>query len=342
LEATLSVVIVAHDSAGDLARTLPAVSSELLPGDEVIVVDNDSSDDLAGVIAEALPAAVVLKMGANSGFAAAVNRGAELASGDLLLILNPDARPEPGFGVAIREPLLTHPEWSAWMGLVIHREGDRELINSAGNPVHFTGISWAGDHGRPAAEVGESRQVPTASGASLAVPLETWKRLGGFPSEFFLYQEDTDLSLRLRSIGEGVGLATGAVVDHEYEFEGGGSKWFWLERNRWAMIIRNYPAALLILLAPALLATELALIAAASAGGWLPAKVRAWWATLRWLPRLITERRRIQSVRSISAREFAGILTPDLDSPFLPEFVRGRAIRTALRLYWRAVKALLP
>lgn len=313
-----------------------------MPGDEVIVVDNDSSDDLVGVIAEALPAAVLLEMGANAGFATAVNRGADLASGDLLLVLNPDARPEPGFGTAIREPLLTHPEWSAWMGLVIHREDGRELINSAGNPVHFTGISWAGGHGLPAADAGESRPVPTASGASLAVPLDTWKRLGGFPEEFFLYQEDTDFSLRLRSIGEGVGLAAGAVVDHEYEFGGGASKWFWLERNRWAMIIRNYPAGLLLLLAPALLATELALVAAAAAGGWLPQKARAWWATIRWLPRLIAERRRLQSVRSISAREFAEILTPDLDSPFLPEIVRGRAIRTALRLYWRAVKALLP
>ena len=184
--------------------------------------------------------------------------------------------------------------------------------------------------------------MPTASGAALAVPLETWRRLGGFPAEFFLYQEDTDLSLRLRSVGEEIGLATGAVVDHEYEFGGGANKWFWLERNRWAMIIRNYPAGLLIPLAPALLATELALVAAAAAGGWLPQKVRAWGAVLVWLPRLMAERRRIQAVRSLSARAFAEILTPDLDSPFLPAAVRRGPIRTALRVYWRAVKALLP
>jgi len=342
LSKTLSVVIVAYDSAGDLGRTLPALGAELADGDEVIVVDNGSTDELAAVVSEHLPDARIESMGGNLGFAAAVNRGAELATRDLLLILNPDARPEPGFGEAIRRPAETHPHWAAWMALVIYREDGRELVNTVGNPVHFTGISWAGGHGTLAGDAGKSRPVPTASGACLAVPLETWRRLGGFPREFFLYQEDTDLSMRLRSGGETIGVATEAVVDHAYEFGGGASKWFWLERNRWAMIIRNYPLALLVLLAPALLATEIALIAAAGSGGWLPEKRRAWMATLGWLPRLIGERREIQSVRSISARNFALILTPDLDSPFLPAFVRRGPVRLALRAYWRVVLALLP
>jgi GT2 family glycosyltransferase len=310
LKAKLSVVIVAHDSAPDLARTLPALAAELEPGDEVIVVDNDSGDRLADVIAEALPAASVLAMGTNAGFAAAVNRGAAIATGDLLLVLNPDAKPEPGFGAAIRAPLET-------------------------------GSSWAGGHGLPAAPDAAPREVPAASGAALAVPLEVWRRCGGFPGEFFLYQEDTDLSLRLRSAGGSVGIVPEAVVDHDYAFAGGSRKWFWLERNRWAMVIRNYPTGLLVLLAPVLLMTEVALLAAAAGGGWLPEKVRSWVAVLRWLPRLAAERRTIRASRSISSREFAEILTPELDSPFLPAAVRHPAIRAGLRLYWRCVKALL-
>ncbi|MGB0119712.1 MAG: glycosyltransferase family 2 protein, partial [Solirubrobacterales bacterium] len=325
-----------------LGRTLPALGTELEDGDQVIVVDNGSTDELASVVSEHLPDARIETMGANLGFAAAVNRGAELAEGNLLLVLNPDARPEPGFGIAIRRPLKTHPDWAAWMGLVLYRENERLYINSAGNPVHFTGISWAGGHGEPAGEAGPEREVPTASGACLAMPLESWRRLGGFPEEFFLYQEDTDLSIRLRSANEKVGLLTEAKVDHAYEFGGAGTKWFWLERNRWAMIIRNYPAALLVLLLPALLATEIALFAAAASGGWLPEKRKAWTETLRWLPRLIGERRKIQAVRSVSARNFALILTPDLDSPFLPATVRRGPVRLALRAYWRVVLLLLP
>lgn len=131
------------------------------------------------------------------------------------------------------------------------------------------------------------------------------------------------------------------MVDHDYEFGVNDGKWRWLERNRLAFLVRAYPAALLALLAPALLATELALLVAAARGGWLRAKLAADLEFLRWLPRLLRERRRIQRRRTISAAEFATHLTPDLDSPFIPAIARSVPARTLLRLYWRAVRAAL-
>ncbi|MGK2956728.1 MAG: glycosyltransferase family 2 protein [Solirubrobacterales bacterium] len=342
MRASLSVIIVAWNSARYLARTLPALASELEAGDEVIIVDNDSGDDLAGVVAEALPAATTISMGSNAGYTTGVNAGAEAASGDLLVILNPDAMPEPGFGAAIRRPAEEGTHWAAWMALVVFQDGDRRLVNSCGNPVHFTGFAWAGGHGDDIRAESWSTTVPTASGACLAIPVDTWRRLGGFPDEFFLYQEDTDISMRIRSEGEAIGLVANAVVDHDYEFGRSGQKWLWLERNRWAMIIRNYPAGLLVLLAPAFLATELALLAVAAREGWLDQKLSAGRQVIRWMPRLIRERRRIQSSRSISARKFAEILTPDLDSQFFPDFVRSPPVRFLLRAYWRLARRLLP
>ena len=114
----------------------------------------------------------------------------------------------------------------------------------------------------------EPQEVAAASGACLAIPLRRWRELGGFPAPFFLYHEDIDLSMRLRLAGGRVGIEPAAVVDHDYEFAGRAEKWRWLERNRWAFLIRVYPARLLVLLAPALLLTELALIPVALAGGW--------------------------------------------------------------------------
>jgi GT2 family glycosyltransferase len=337
---SVSVLIVAWSSSAELRQTLPPLLRELREGDELIVVDNDSPDDSAAVARELAPAVKVVTMGRNRGFAGGANVGAASATGDLLVILNPDAMPLPGWGEAIRRPWLEGRGWSAWQGLVAG--ADATTINSAGNPVHFTGIVWAGMHDEPLSATPGPEVVTAASGACLAVPLDVWRRLGGFAEHFFMYHEDVDLSLRLRLMGETVGIEPRAVVAHDYEFTASaGNKWRWLERNRLATLVRVYPGAVLALLAPALLATEAALLLASVAGGWGAQKLRADAEAIAWLPHLLRERREIQKARAISAGEFAGALTADLDSPFIPEIARSGPARLALRAYWRVVRALL-
>ncbi len=336
---TLSVLIVSWNSRNELGRTLPALLPELSEGDELIVVDNDSSDGTPAAVRELAPAARVLPGGGNLGFAAGCNAAAAAAKGDLLVVLNPDAMPLPGFGEAIRRPWLQSRGWAAWQALVADAGGAR--INSAGNPIHFTGIVWAGGHGEPIAAAPPAGEVTVLSGACLAIPLRTWREVGGFPPQFFLYHEDVDVSLRLRLCGGTLGIEPAAVVDHDYEFGAREHKWRWLERNRLAFLVRAYPGPLLILLAPALLATELALLAVAASGGWGRQKLAANLEFLRWLPRLLRERRQVQATRTVSAAEFASWLSPDLDSPFIADAARSLPARLLLRGYWRATRLLL-
>jgi len=337
---TLSILVVAYENGDDLRRSLPALLPELGDDDELIVVENQQGDGSAEAVRELAPRARLLPMERNAGFTGGINAGAELASGDLLVILNPDAAPQPGFGEAIRRPYEEGREWGAWQALVADGGGRR--VNSAGNPLHFTGITWAGGHGRPLGEAPPAGEVAVASGACLAVPLRIWRETGGFPPEFFLYHEDVDLSVRIRMAGHAVGIEPAAVVAHDYEFSANAEKWFWLERNRLAFLVRTYPGALLALLAPALLATELALFPVAVAGGWGTEKLRANLAFLRWLPRLLRERRAVQRQRTITPAEFAAALTPDLDSELISPLARTRPARLLLRAYWRLVRLLLP
>jgi GT2 family glycosyltransferase len=336
---TLSVLIVSWNSREELSRTLPALLPELADGDELIVVDNDSDDGTPEAVLELAPQARVIRAGGNLGFAGGCNAGAAEASGELLVILNPDAAPLPGFGAAIRRPWLQSRGWAAWQALVAYAGGTR--VNSWGNPVHFTGIVWVGGHGRPIAAAPPASEVTALSGACLAIPLRTWREVGGFPERFFLYHEDVDLSLRLRLRGGTLGIEPAAVVDHDYEFGAREHKWRWLERNRLAFIVRAYPAPLLLLLAPALLATELALLAVSISGGWGRQKLAANLEFLRWLPRLLRERRQLQSTRTVAAAEFASWLTADLDSPFISPLAHSLPARLILRSYWQVVRLLL-
>ena len=329
-----------YDSAGAVAATVPAIVGELREGDELIVCDNGSSDGTVDAIRELAPRATVIEAGANIGFAAGCNRAAAEASGDLLLLLNPDNVVAPGFRDAIELPLIEGRGWAAWQGLVT--DSGAASINSMGNEIHFTGIAWAGGAGEPRATAPDSpREVTFPSGAALAITRSAWEELGGFSEGYFLYHEDTDLGLRLWLAGHRVGIEPRAVCEHDYEFGKGAQKWRYLERNRWATIIRTYPARLLVPLLPALLATELALLVIATVGGWLPQKLRANAEALAWLPRLLRERREIQGAATIEPAQFAALLRPDLDSDFLGPAARSKALNHLLTLYWKAVLRLL-
>jgi GT2 family glycosyltransferase len=338
-EPTLSVVIVAWNNAAELREHLPAVARELGPGDKLIVVDNDSTDDSAAVARELAPGARVVALPRNVGFAAGANRGAEAATGDLVVFLNPDATPQPGFGEAIRRPLTDGRGWAAWMGAVTAEGG--AIVNTLGGVLHFTGIAWAGGAGDPRPPRVEAGEVTFLTGACLACPRPTWERIGGFGERYFLYHEDVDVSLRLRLEGGRIGMEPAAVVDHAYEFSRRPEKYRYLERNRWSTLLRDYPGPLLALIAPALLATELALIAVSVAGGWGRLKLAANGEVLRGLPQTLRERRAIQRARTISAGEFASHLTADLDSAYLGRAATFAPLRWGLRAYWALVRAIL-
>src|SRR5260370_7808287 len=72
-----------------------------------------------------------------------------------------------------------------------------DLINTAGNPLHFVGLSWAGGLGEPAAQHARRRSVMTGSGCCFVMRRSLWEDLGGFAAENFAYLEDTDISLRI-------------------------------------------------------------------------------------------------------------------------------------------------
>jgi GT2 family glycosyltransferase len=340
-EITLSVVLVTYND-GDIAAAAAAeLARQLRTGDEIVVLDNASADGTADVVERAAPSATVIRSATNTGFAAGCNRAAAAASGELLVFLNPDVLPAPDFCDAIRRPLESGRGWAAWQGLLT--EGGGRTVNTAGNVIHFTGISWTGLSGQPVESVPPGpREVGVVSGACLAIPREQWVAHRGFPERFFMYCEDVDLSLRLRLEGGVLGIEPTALLDHLYDFDKGVvPKWELLERNRWATVLRIYPGPLLALTLPVLILAELPLLAAAFASGWGGDKLRAMAATLKDLPVTLSERRAIQGRPRAGSAEFARTVTAELSSPILGAVGRIRIVNTALGLYWRVVRAAL-
>src|SRR2546423_13750241 len=98
----------------------------------------------------------------------------------------------------------------------------------------------------------------------MAMRAETFRELGGFTEELFMYLEDTELGWRARLRGLRVVVAPGADVYHDYEFGRNPTKIALLERNREIFVLTAYSLRLILLLAPVLAATELAMLAVAA------------------------------------------------------------------------------
>ena len=125
LDLGVTVVVVTYNSSaviGDCLRSLPAALANLLH--EIVVVDNDSSDDTLAVAHDALPSATVIRLPVNAGYAAAINAGINRADvRDAVLVLNPDVRLDPGAVVTLRAGL------SDRVGVVVPR-----LVDEHGRP----------------------------------------------------------------------------------------------------------------------------------------------------------------------------------------------------------------
>jgi N-acetylglucosaminyl-diphospho-decaprenol L-rhamnosyltransferase len=334
----IAVVVVTHQSAEHLPGLVATVAGQLREGDELVIVDNASSDGTAQRARSLGGWLRVVETGENLGFAGGCHVGVSLTQAPLMLFLNPDCQPQPGCIERLRSASQEHPGWAAWQAAVLLSDG---RINTSGGVVHYLGIGWAGDCERPSTELpAHDREIAFPSGAAMVVRRPLWDELGGLDREYFMYGEDLDLGLRLWLFGHRVGLVPAARVSHSYEFAKGSAKWFWLERNRWRTVLSVYPPALLALLAPALLAAELGLLAVATRGGWLAPKLRAQAATILGLPRILRRRRMVQRDRQIGSRELAEQLTSTLESPYLAAAAHPW-LRVPQAIYWQLVRRAL-
>lgn len=334
----VAVVVVTHESANDLPNLAVALLPQLREDDELVIVDNASTDGTPGLVRSLHERIKVIETNANLGFAGGCHVGAESTQAPLLLFLNPDSQPQQSCLERLRAAAKEHPDWGAWQAAVLL---DDNRINTSGGIVHYLGIGWAGDCERPISGLpSEDREIPFPSGAAMVVRRSAWAQLSGLDRDYFMYGEDLDLGLRLWLSGHRVGLVPAARVTHSYEFDKGPSKWYWLERNRWRTVLSVYPASLLVLLAPALLAAELGLLAVAARQGWLAPKLRAQAATITDLPRTMAHRQAVQRTRRISATEFAGHLTASLNSPYLTA-AHSTLLDRPQTAYWKLVRRVL-
>ena len=202
----LNIVIVTYNSihvVGDLLDSLPAALGGLTA--DVIVVDNGSTDGTAEFVAARGGCRVVHS--SNIGYAGGINRGVrEAMPAEAILILNPDVRLRemsvPPLLEALQEPNvgIVAPQIRSPQGVLeLSQRREPTLLRALG--LTRTRLASFSEHVATPADYTYPRVVNWALGAVLLMSRKCYDALGGWDESYFLYSEETDLSLRARDIG---------------------------------------------------------------------------------------------------------------------------------------------
>jgi GT2 family glycosyltransferase len=321
-----------------LGRSVQAVLDSSGVEADVVLVDNGGTQGAVDAL-EGRSGVTVVRPGGNVGFARGCNLGVAASTAPLVALVNPDAIVEPD---ALAELAAVAERAEVGLATASVRLADRpDRLNSAGNDIHFLGVSWSGRFDEPAADHDRQEPVTAASGAGMAARREVWDELGGLEEELFAYYEDADLSLRCWQRGWQVIYVPTAVVVHRYEFSRNQVKFRLLERNRLTMVLTEFGPRHLALVAPALAVLEVGMIGYAAADGWLGAKLSAYrwlWTHRRWLRQ---RRRRLQAARVVPEHELTWLFADHLQPGNLPPPRALVPLDRVLRAYWRLVRRLV-
>ncbi|MGD8791947.1 MAG: glycosyltransferase family 2 protein [Anaerolineae bacterium] len=215
-----SVVILAYNDKKYLEACLSSLVDQDMPAEdyEIIYADNASTDGSADYVAEHFPQARVVRFDRNWGFAEGNNRAAAEARGRYVVFQNADT--------------VAHRRWLPELIRVAESDPQVKACHPAGLPLNFGAY-----HEREALpEVGvmsdlvrygyidftetklNGNMVPTlhAAGGSVLIDTEIFDDLGYyFDPTFFIYNEDTDLGLRINNLGHTILFVPSAATYHE-------------------------------------------------------------------------------------------------------------------------------
>lgn len=225
---TLSILIVSYNTRELTLDCLQSVFDQTRQVDfDVLVVDNQSADGSSAAIAEAFPQVRLLQSGKNLGFAAANNLAADMATGDYLLLLNPDTLVlDKAIDKLVSFAHSCRGE-HIWGGRTLN--GSRQLDKSScwGKPTPWsffcygTGLTSLFRNSNifnPEAygnwQRHTVREVDIISGCFLLIKRGTWNKLGGFDPKFFMYGEEADLCLRIKKLGVQPIICPDATIMH--------------------------------------------------------------------------------------------------------------------------------
>ncbi len=306
----VSVIVLNWNGRQHLETCLTAVAAQQGVSCETILVDNGSTDGSLELVRDRFPWVRVVALPENRGFAGGNNAGVREARGRYVAFLNNDTEAEPTWLRALLAGVDEAAGFAVTTSCLVFMD-DPSCIDSAGDGVLRWGGAFKRHHGQSVELARESVEVFAACGGACLLSKSAFEEVGGFDEDFFLSQEDVDLSYRIRLRGYRVRYVADAVVRHRGSATLGrlsALSVFHAQRNLEWMYLKNTPASILVRTLPGHVIYNVAaavhFVRAGRFGTFLRAKV----AALAGVPSVLRKRAVVQRTARVGAREIWPLL----------------------------------
>ena len=202
----ISVIIVNLNGKTHLEKCLKSLKDVQYDKFEIILVDNNSTDNSIEFVKQTYPSVMIIKLDKNYGFAEPNNIGAKNAKGEFLLFLNNDTEVNPNFLDELIKVILTDSKIAICQSLLLKTNGE---IDSSGDFVDTLGRAYSSKN-----KVNEVKKILSARAASMMVRTDSFWDLGGFDKKFFASFEDVDLGWRAWIWGYKIVVVPNSIVYH--------------------------------------------------------------------------------------------------------------------------------
>lgn len=215
----VSIIILNWNGWRDTIECMESVLKIAYPNYRVLIVDNGSTDDSVKMLSEKFPAIEILQTRKNLGYTGGNNRGIEKALADgaeYVFILNNDTVVDRDF----LNPLVEVIEKDEQIGIVsgmIYNYALPHTIQYAGRYTDFyTGNPYAIGSGMiDKGQFKALREVQCAAGAAMLVRSDVLREVGMFNENFFMFSEESDLSIRAKEAGYKIVCVSESKIYHK-------------------------------------------------------------------------------------------------------------------------------
>lgn len=210
------IILASRQARGHLETCLPSVRNQTYPNLEIILADNQTTDDSAEFTRQHFPEVRILSIPGRKGFGGANNYAMKQARGEFFLMINEDTEMDPDC-VAECVRVMLRSDQIAAVAPKMKLFYMRDFINSMGNSTHPNGQSHDNFIGYlDVGQFDDKDEVFTACFGAAMVRREAIEKIGYMDEKYFVYYDDVDWSYRARIYGYGVVTAPRAIIYHKF------------------------------------------------------------------------------------------------------------------------------